>query len=163
MELSLLKRTTYIVQNAKKSADFFTQVFGWTIWYDNILKADHRFPPVGRSENSKVRLIIMHVKDAKIGRLGLLEYVEPRLDADINREKSYLKVGDPILVIENEEIDELYQRASDAGARIISPPVDWTVPGPNKESSIQLRTLSFFDPNGIYMEISAHPNRVSHE
>ena len=37
----LLKRTTFIVRDAEASATFYQQVFGWTVWYDNVVKADH--------------------------------------------------------------------------------------------------------------------------
>jgi hypothetical protein len=71
--------------------------------------------------------------------------------------QSFCSKTKAILVIETNDIDGVYQGASSAGATVISKPVDWRVPSPDGNSSIHLRTVSLFDPNGIYMEVSDHP------
>ena len=159
MDVGILKRTTYIVNKASASAEFFQEVFGWTIWYDNQLMADHRFPPVGSQESQKVHLIILQAKDPKLGKLGLLEYVVKSDVTPKTEPKSIVRTGEPILVIESEDIEGVYHRAKERGANVITPPVDWFVPSPDGESKIHLRTVSLFDPNGIYMEVSDHPGR----
>ncbi len=159
MEKGIFKRTTFVVENAKTSAEFYSYVFGWPIWYDNILEADHRFPPIGSESNSNVHLIILDAADAKIGKLGFLQFLHAPVEQNTGQARTNLRVGDPILVIEYQDIDQVYQRAIEKEARVITPPVDWQVPGPEKDSTINLRTISLFDPNGIYMEVSAHPTR----
>ncbi|MEN0051261.1 MAG: VOC family protein [Bacteroidota bacterium] len=159
MDIGILKRTTFIVANAEKAAAFYQAVFGWTIWYDNVLKADYRFPPSGAADQSEVRLIILQAKDPKLGKLGLLEYLNPPFDTGHLTERTKVRVGEPILVIESEDIEGVYERAMVNGANVITPPVDWYVPTPDGKSSIHLRTVSLFDPFGIYMEVSDHPSR----
>ena len=66
-------------------------------------------------------------------------------------------MGEPILVIETDDVDGVYERALAAGANVVTAPVDWQVPSPDGTAHINLRTISLFDPNGIYMEVSAHP------
>ena len=157
MDTDILKRTTFIVTDAEASAAFYRQVFGWSVWYDNIVRADHRFPPSGAADKAEVRLIILEAKDPKVGKLGLLEYLEPPFDTARPAGRSKVRMGEPILVIETEDVDGVYTRAVAAGANVVTQPVDWQVPSPDGESRIRLRTVSLFDPNGIYVEVSEHP------
>lgn len=158
-DIGILKRTTYVVENAAASAKFYEYVFGWTIWYDNKLMADPRFPPFGFDKETEVHLIILQAKDPKLGKLGLLEFIDADSDNKTPEKKSRVNIGDPILVIESEDIEGVYERAVEKGANVITKPVDWYVPGPKPNSKIHLRTVCLFDPNGIYMEVSDHPAR----
>ena len=159
LDIGILKRTTFVVKNAKESAKFYTSVFGWTIWYDNKLMADPRFPPFGNDTESEVHLVILQAKDPKLGKLGLLEFVGTEPDEIDVTKKTRVHIGDPILVIESEDIEGVYSRAIEMGANVITKPVDWYVPGPKPDTKIHLRTVCLFDPNGIYMEVSDHPSR----
>jgi len=159
LDVGVLKRTTFIVRNAKESAAFYTSVFGWSIWYDDVLNADYRFPPSGAKDKAEVHLIILQANDPKLGKLGLLQYIKSPFEIQELEKRDQVRMCEPILVIETNDIEGVHDRAVKAGATIVSAPVDWYVPGPEKESSIHLRTVSFFDPNGIYMEVSDHPSR----
>jgi len=159
MDTAILKRTTFVVADAEKSAKFYQDVFNWTIWYDNELEADPRFPPSGAQGKARVRLIILQALDAKLGKLGLLQYIEPHFDTGHLISRNKIRMGEPIMVIESKDIEGVYNRAVAAGATVITPPVDWYVPAPGGNTKIHLRTVSLFDPNGIYMEVSDHPSR----
>jgi catechol 2,3-dioxygenase-like lactoylglutathione lyase family enzyme len=156
-ERPILKRTTFIVADAEASAAFYRDVFGWSVWYDNIVRADRRFPPAGSAKDADVRLLILQADDPKIGKLGLLQYLDPPFDTGTLQDRSAVRMGEAILVIETEDVDGVYERAKDAGATVVTAPVDWEVPSPDGRSKIRLRSVSLFDPNGIYMEVSAHP------
>ncbi len=157
MDADVLKRTTFIVADAASSASFYQDVFGWTVWYDNLLQADPRFPPSGAPDMAEVRLIILEAADPRIGKLGLLQYLDPPFDTGTIQGRTKIRMGEPILVIETENVDGVYERALAAGASVVTEPVDWEVPAPDGKSVINLRTISLFDPNGIYMEVSEHP------
>lgn len=159
IDTAILKRTTFVVADAEASAKFYQDVFNWSIWYDNVLEADPRFPPSGARGKAKVRLIILQALDTKLGKLGLLQYIEPHFDTGHLTNRNRVRMGEPIMVIESKDIQGVYERAVAAGANVITPPVDWYVPGPDGSSQIHLRTVSLFDPNGIYMEVSDHPSR----
>ncbi len=159
MDIGILKRTTFIVPDAEKAATFYSMVFGWTIWYNNVLKADERFPPSGAADKAQVKLVILQAIDPKLGKIGFLEYIDPPFDTGFLSNRDKVRMGEPILVIESQDIHGVFERAKAAGAKIITQPVDWYVPDASGESKIHLRTISMFDPNGIYMEVSDHPSR----
>ena len=158
MTSGILKRTTFVVADAEAAAGFYRSVFGWSIWYDNIVRADRRFPPSGAADGAEVRLIILEALDPKVGKLGLLEYLDPPFDLGTLAGRTKVRMGEAILVVETEDVDGVYERALAAGASVVTSPVDWEVPAPDGKSSIKLRTVSLFDPNGIYLEVSEHPS-----
>lgn len=86
--------------------------------------------------------------------LGFLQYLEPPFDAAVPVNRTRIRMGESILVIETQEIDAVHERACAAGASIVSPPVEWQVPAPDGQKPIRLRTMSWFDPQGIYAEIN---------
>lgn len=159
MDVGIFKRTTFIVADAKKSAEFYKNVFGWSIWYDNILKVDKRFPPSGAPDQAEAHLIILEAQDTKLGKLGLLQYIDQPFDTGHLTNRTKVRMGEPVMVIESKDIKGVYERAKASGANVITAPVDWYVPTADGNSSIHLRTVSMFDPNGIYLEVSDHPGR----
>lgn len=160
--MNLLKRTTFIVEDADAAARFYETVFGWKRWYDQRLLADRRFPPTGKDRDAEVRLVILETSDPVVGKLGFLEYLDSPFEAGARsarsgRPRSRVRPGEPILVVATKDVDGVHDRAMAAGATVVTPPVDWTVPAPAGDKSIHLRSVSLFDPNGIYLEVSAHP------
>lgn len=147
------KRTTFVVADAAASACFYQDVFGWSVWYDNVLPVDHRFPPTG-PDGAKAHLMMLKAHDPKIGMIGFLSYVDHQPEEVPGfRERRQVRLGDTILVMEASDLEATHQRAVRAGARIVSPPARWTVPGPDGKP-LELFAMSMFDPNGIYSEIS---------
>lgn len=153
MITAFTKRTTLLVDDADAASRFYRDVFGWQVWYDNVLPVDHRFPPCA-PDGTEARLIMLRAHDPKIGMVGFLQFIgfEPEPTPGY-REREKLRSGDAVLVIEADDLDATYRRARDAGARIVSPPACWTVPGPDGEA-IRLYAMSMFDPWGNYAEIS---------
>ncbi len=146
------KRTTFIVGDAARAAQFYCDVFGMTVWYDNELAVDGRFPPCA-PDMSRARLVIVQARDPKIGMLGFLSYIDhsPEETPDFT-DRTKLRLGDTVLVFEVDDLDETYARASRTDARIVSPPARWVVPGP-AGGDIELYSMSLFDAQGIYMEV----------
>ena len=147
------KRTTFLVDDAHAAAGFYRDVFGMSVWYDDTLPVDARFPPCA-PDASPARLIILEANDPDVGKLGFLSYekFDPE-EAPGTRDRSEVRVGDPILVFTAANLDDVHERAVAAGARVVSPPVHWTVPGPDG-GTIELYAMSMFDSQGIYSEIS---------
>jgi catechol 2,3-dioxygenase-like lactoylglutathione lyase family enzyme len=150
---NLFRRTTFLVPDARAAAKFYVDVFGWKTWYDNELSVDWRFPPAA-PDGARAHLVLLQVEDPKVGMLGLLQYLEPPFDTAVPTKRSKVRMGEAILVIETKEIDAVHQRALKAGANVVTPPVNWKVPSNDGKGWIQLRSMSLFDPNGIYMEVN---------
>jgi catechol 2,3-dioxygenase-like lactoylglutathione lyase family enzyme len=147
------KRTTFLVGDARDSARFYMEVFGWEVWYDNTLPVDHRFPPSG-PDGADAHLIMLKAHDPKIGMVGFLSYIDHRpAETPDFRSREQLRLGDTILVLEATDLDATYRRAEAAGARMVSAPARWTVPGPDG-AAIELYAMSMFDPQGVYSETS---------
>ena len=151
MERDFLKRTTFVVNDAKKAAQFYIDVFGLEVWYDNMLQADHRFPPSGAPDKAEVHLILLASPE---GKLGFMSYQDVPFDTSVPSNRSKVKMGEPILVFGTEDVDQLTERAIEAGAQVVSGPANWRVPTPDGQSTTHLRMVAFFDPEGIYMEVS---------
>ena len=151
---AILRRTTFVVANAEESAAFYMNVFGWTKWYENKTVPVHeKFPPAA-AHNAPCHLILLKVEHPDIGMLGLMQYLDPPFDIGIKKNRTKVQLGETVLVLESKDVDGCYERAVKAGATIVAPPTDWDVPGFDGKSKILLRTMSMFDPNGIYMEVN---------
>lgn len=152
---SILRRTTFIVADAEASARFYETVFGWTRFYDHELVARAGFPPVG-PKDEPVKLVMLKAEDPLIGMLGFLQYLEPPFDTGVLQARSKVRMGEPILVIQTDDVQGAHTCAVAGGATICQPPTDWSVPSHDGSSVIHLRSMSMFDPQGIYSEINQH-------
>ena len=154
---ALIRRTSFVVQDAEAIANFYQTVFGWTRFYDNETPVDGRFPPCAPDE-ALARLIILKADDPYIGMIGFMEYIgfTPKKTTDVGKQK--LGIGDPILVIEVKDVQASYERAKTADARLVTEPIKWTVKDYSGKGVIHLCTYSFFDPNGIYVEVNTRLN-----
>jgi catechol 2,3-dioxygenase-like lactoylglutathione lyase family enzyme len=153
--MSILRRTTFVVPSAQKAAQFYETVFGWTRFYDHALTAKKGFPPVGPNDEP-VKLVLLKAEHPNIGMVGFLEYVNPPFDTAMPVNRSKVRMGEPILVIQTPDVDGVHTRAVAAGATISTPPTTWEVPSHDGKSVIRLRSMSMFDPNGLYSEINQH-------
>jgi predicted enzyme related to lactoylglutathione lyase len=152
---SILRRTTFIVADAQRSAGFYEKVFGWTRFYDHSLTARAGFPPVG-PRDEPVKLVLLKAEDPLIGMVGFLQYLEPPFDTGVAVQRSKVRMGEAILVIQTDDVDGIHERAMSAGATIATPPTDWQVPSHDGTSVIRLRSMAMFDLDGIYSEINQH-------
>ena len=136
---SILRRTTFIVADAQRSASFYEHVFGWTRFYDHSLIAKAGFPPVG-PRDEPVKLVLLKAQDPQIGMIGFLQYVEAPFDTGIATRRSKVRMGEAILVIQTDDVRGAHERAVAAGATISTPPTDWSVPSHDGKSTIHLRS-----------------------
>lgn len=151
---SFLKRTTFVVADAGRQAEFYRHVFGMTIWYDNELIPDADFPPAA-PPGSRARLVILEARDPVIGKLGFLQYLDHPPARAVAASRERVRLGDPILVFETDDIAGVAARLRDTDATLVAGPKDWEVPSPDGRGVIRLTTLSLFDPEGIYMEVGS--------
>jgi predicted enzyme related to lactoylglutathione lyase len=145
----VLKRTTFVVGDADSVARRYEHIFGWTRYYDERLAVDYRFPPIA-PDGTRAHLIMLRTVDPKIGMLGLLSYED--FDPPDRRQPG-LGIGSSVLVVECEDVMQTASLAKEAGGLQVVGPVEWLVPGACG-SPITLRTVSIYDPDGLYWEVS---------
>jgi len=152
---AILRRTTFIVPDARAAAAFYESVFGWTRFYDHSLIAKAGFPPVGPNDEP-VELVLLKAEDPRVGMVGFLQYVNAPFDTAVPTRRTKVRMGESILVVQCDDVNAVHASAIAAGATVSMPPTDWTVPSHDGKSVIHLRSMSMFDPNGVYSEINQH-------
>jgi len=150
---NLFRRTSFIVSDVEATANFYQQIFGWARFYDHATPVDKRFPPCAPDQTIG-KIIILKVDDPFIGMIGFMEYQGFKPEQRVTPERRTLGIGDAILIIEAKNIPVTYDKARAAGAALVTEPVEWTVKAHSGEGVIRLSTFSFFDPNGIYVEVN---------
>lgn len=154
MPHSLLRRTSFIVEDVEVSARFYQDIFGWTIFYDQGTPVDKRFPPCAPDQTIG-KIIILKVDDPYIGMIGFMEYQGFTPEKHVQKDRDSLGLGDAILVVETKDIQATHNNACQAQAKMVTAPIEWSVTDHSGKGEIRLATFSFFDPNGIYVEVNS--------
>ena len=149
----VLLRSTFIVGDLEAAIRFYSEVFGWQVAYDNILAVDYRFPPAA-PDGAPCRLVIFRGTDPEIGGIGFMQYLHHNPPPGPSKHRKTVGQGEAILVVKSDDPDASYEKIRKTDAVVVAPPTDWTVPSPVKGQVIRLRTMSLFDPNGIYIEVN---------
>jgi catechol 2,3-dioxygenase-like lactoylglutathione lyase family enzyme len=146
-----IKRTTLMVRDAEKAAQWYETVFGMTRWMDVPFTLTGERLAAG-NKGDKTRLVILKCKHDKVGMIGLLEWVEPKQDAP---EELPAKVpfGMPIFVVDAEDAAATADRARECGSRIHAEPGEWTVTGADGRKKDMLG-CSFWDLDGYFFEVN---------
>ncbi len=145
---SIIKRTTLIVRDIKKSRHWYEHVLGMTTWLDTEITLTGEGLCAG-APGDRTHLVIMRAEDEKIGMIGLLQWLDPPLPApEIPTSVSY---GLPVFVVETDDAPELARRAQALGTRIYNPGREFTMPGADGGTR-HLIGVSLFDPDGHFLE-----------
>lgn len=150
---TVLRRTTLIVRDLALTLTFYTEVFGFTVWYDSEIRVGGEVLPAGQP-GALTRVVILQAKDPLVGMIGLMQYIAPPLEAPRERGPK-MGIGDIVFVMETDDLPGIHARLKERHARIHCPPLDWEVPNPSGGPAIKLTTLSFFDPDGYFVEVNA--------
>ena len=150
-----IKRTTLIVRDIQKSVDFYTQVMGMKVWYDQEMEVGGQVLPAG-APGAKVRVAILQGNDPDVGMLGIMQYLDPPIDDPGPYPKS-IGIGTAMFVAGAEDVNAIamrMERAGDTfGHTIHCPPVHDENLGADG-STILMTTMSFFDPDGYFFELN---------
>lgn len=148
---NVLKRTTLIVRDAERSLAFYRDVLGMTVWYDDEVVLSGRGLAAGEP-GGRTRLVIMQAQDPVIGMLGLLQFVDPPLEAPAEgRER--LAIGDVVFVVQADDVAAVRRCLGEHGARVHAEPHAFEVRGASGEL-IRMTSLSFWDPDGYFFEVN---------
>ena len=150
---NIIRRVSFMVADVEATAGFYQQVFGWTRFYDAETPVDRHFPPCA-PDQTPAHIIILQADDPNIGMVGFMEYVGVKPETRVDKDRDSLGLGDSILIIEARDIQATYEKARSAGARLVCEPREWTVTAGSGDGLIHISTFSFFDPNGLYVEVN---------
>ena len=147
----IVKRTTLMVRDAEASARWYEHVFGMTRWMDTPFTLSGNQLAAGKKGDS-TRLIIMKCAHDFIGMIGLLEWVEPEIDAP-SELPTRVAFGAPIFVVQAEKCAATVERARALGSRIHCEPLNWTVTGADGRPA-EMVGASLFDLDGYFFEVN---------
>ena len=148
---NVVKRTTLMVRDAEASARWYEQVFAMRRWLDTPFTLSGIGLAAGRA-GDRTRLIVMQCEDPVIGMIGLLQWVEPKMDAPAEPPKQ-VTFGAPIFVMSSDDVRGVYDRAAGAGGHVHAAPYDWTFVGPDGAEK-HMRACSLFDLDGYFYEVN---------
>jgi catechol 2,3-dioxygenase-like lactoylglutathione lyase family enzyme len=147
----ILKRTTLIVRDAQRSLEFYRDVLGMAVWYDDELVLSGRGLAAGGA-GDRTRLVIMRAADPVIGMLGLLQFTAPALP-EPGAERSRLGIGDVVFVVQTDDVQEVRRRLEAHDARVHAEPHGFEVRGADG-TPLRMTSLSFWDPDGYFFEVN---------
>ena len=147
---TIVKRTTLIVRDVRRSQAFYRDVLGFTTWYDDEIVISGRGLAAGKA-GDRTRLVIMRATDPVIGMIGLLQFVADELPAPAPRER--LGIGDVVFVLSTDDVAGLYERARAFPARIYAEPHAYAVRGADG-NLLRMTSMSVWDPDDYFLEIN---------
>ncbi len=145
---NIVKRTTLIVRDMAKTQRWYEEVLGMSVWMDTEFVLSGQGIAIG-NPGDRTHLMIMRAEDPKIGMIGFLQWLEPKLD--MPPIPTEIVVGMPIFVVETENAGEITRRAKALGTRVYSEPHEWSTRGARGEMKYFIGA-SLFDPDGYLYE-----------
>ncbi|MEZ5499153.1 MAG: VOC family protein [Steroidobacteraceae bacterium] len=146
-----IKRTTLMVRDAERAAEWYATVFGMRRWFDSEFVLSDGQLAAGEI-GDRTRLIIMQCKHERIGMIGLLQWLDPPRPAPDNL-PAQLTFGAPIFVVAAQDVRATTDRALAAGSRLHSSPHPWSVQGADGVTKHMIGA-SFWDLDGYFFEVN---------
>jgi catechol 2,3-dioxygenase-like lactoylglutathione lyase family enzyme len=148
---NIIKRTTLIVRDADKATAWYEEVLGLKCWYDSEFVLSGVGLAVGGA-GDKTHLVILKAEDPVIGMIGLLQWVDPPLDAP-SAIPTRVQFGAPIFVVDSDDARGVCERGRRCGSHIYAEPHEWSTKGADGKMKHFVST-SIFDLDGYFYEIN---------
>jgi catechol 2,3-dioxygenase-like lactoylglutathione lyase family enzyme len=146
-----IKRTTLMVREAERAAQWYEGVFGMTRWMDTPFILSGTQLAAGK-KGDQTRLVILKCTNDLVGMIGLLEWLEPKQETPAELPTS-IAFGAPVFVVASSDARGALERARGFGSRIHCEPRDWTVTGADGKTK-DMVGCSFFDLDGYFFEVN---------
>ena len=147
-----LRRTSIIVSDIDESLKLYRDVLGFEVNYDTEVTMSGKALPAGEP-GAKARLVLISTNDSWVGWIGLLEWLDPKLDIPEPRRR--MGIGDALLVFNTEKVDEHCSAAAKLdGVFMTAPAGNTTYPARAGGDPIVVRTCYLFDRDGYFMELN---------
>jgi len=150
--IDVIKRTTVMVRDAEKAAQWYESVLGMTRWMDTPFTLSGNQLASGK-KGDQTRLIIMQAEHDEIGMIGLLQWVDPVREDIPAQLPTEIPFGTPIFVVASKDTEATVERARAAGSRIHAEPLEWTVTGADGRKK-DMMGASFWDLDGNFFEVN---------
>ena len=149
------RRVTMMVNEIETPLKIYRDILGMDTFYDEEFVVEGNKLPSGVT-GAKCRLVILQCNDPYIGMLGILQYIDPPLPETPPRpEPNRVQAGEMVLVMHHEDVDAVYEQVKDIeGVEIVSEPV--LSEYPKGDGIVRVKGLSFFDPNGYFLEVNQY-------
>ena len=146
------RRVTMLVNEIETPLRIYRDILGLSVYYDDEVTISGIGLPAGEP-GAKARLVILQGNDPYIGMLGLLQYLQPPLPPPTPRANT-LGVGDTVFVMNSDDVKAVHEKlAAVEGVHIHSEPHVSEYPKPDG-GVFRLLGMSFFDPNGYFVEVN---------
>jgi len=146
-----IKRTTLIVRDAERAAQWYAHVFGMNRTMDTPFTLSGTQLAAGK-KGDQTRLVIMKANDDVIGMIGLLQWLDPPMETP-HEVPARITFGAPIFVVAAEDCKATVARALSLGSHIYCAPREWEVKGFDGKIK-QMVGASFFDLDGYFFEVN---------
>lgn len=148
-----LRRTSLIVSDIDESLKLYRDVLGFQVNYDAEVTMSGVALPAGEP-GAKARLVLISTNDSWVGWIGLLEWLDPKLEAPATP-RTRMGIGDALLVFNTEKVDEHCDAvAKIPGVNLTAPASNTTYPARAGGDPIVVRTCYLFDRDGYFMELN---------
>jgi len=145
---NIIKRTTLIVRDMQATRRWYEEVLGMSVWMDTEFTLSGDGIAIG-NPGDRTHLMIMQAEDPKIGMIGFIEWLEPKMD--MPPVPTVTLPGMPIFVVETDDATEIANRAKALGTKVFAEPHEWSTRGARGEMKYFIGT-SLFDPDGYIFE-----------
>lgn len=158
-----VRRTTLLVEDIGRSIDFY-QRLGLTPWYEKSTSDTDEGGVIGAldlpltADPKFGRIVIMRGNHDRIGMIGLLGYERPPL-ANARGNLVGIGVGDVIIMVETDDINFVYNRLQETGARFHTPPERFEITNPDGSVRDTGYRMFVYDPDGHLIEVSEPTER----
>ncbi len=147
----LIKRTTLMVRDAERAAEWYAYVFGMTRWLDTPFTLSGIGLAAG-GKGDRTHLVIMRCVDPVVGMIGLLQWLDPPMPAPAELPRRVV-FGAPIFVVASDDAKGACTRARSLGSHIHAEPYDWSFTNPDGGVKKMLGA-TFFDLDGYFYEVN---------
>lgn len=147
-----LRRTSLIVSDIDQSLKLYRDVLGFEVNYDTVVTMSGVALPAGEP-GAKARLVLISTNDSWVGWIGLLEWLDPKIEKPQPRTR--MGIGDALLVFNTEKVDEHCEAVAKLpGVNVTAPASNTTYPARADGDPIVVRTCYLFDRDGYFMELN---------
>lgn len=148
-----IRRVTIIVRDMEASLKLYRDVMGLKVNYDANLPMSGVALPAGKP-GAMARLVLLNSNDPYIGWVGLIQWVDPKLD-DPGAYPKRMGPGGVVIVTNTDDVDARCAAAAKLpGVTVTGPPRLQEYPGRNGGPAIRVRGCNLFDPDGILIEMN---------